>query len=408
VLVFVAGCAPTSAPAAPPGPPGTPLAFLEGSLRRWPRDDSPGELAVTDPETGRVAIYDSALVVLVLLRADKRERAARVLLGLAALQDADGGLPFSFSLPAPDRAARYERAGAIAWVGYAAVEYLDADAAGPSRDRIVELAHRAARWLLRHQLRAPGDPRDGLILGGAGTMRYDDDGDRVREVLVPGEVPWASVEHNVDSFFFLRGLGRLTGVEDYGAAATRLARALVSRAWDEPHGQFVEGLSPDGRDDTPALDCASWGSLFLAAAGDGARGATALRTADVRYASRDRESGARGHRPYAAGPLFPSAALSRRFARVLHASSWDRVDLVWPEGSAGVALAAWRAGDAARAHAIVRDLERLRADDGSLPTATLEVPFVLDRQPSIAGTAWVELLRFELARPVAQPTLWAP
>jgi hypothetical protein len=293
-------------------------------------------------------------------------------------------------------------------VGYAAVEYLDAEATGPSRDPILELAHRAARWLLRRQVRAVGDPRDGLILGGFGTLRYDLAGDSVREVLVPGEVPWASVEHNVDSFFFLRGLGRLTGVEDYGAAATRVARALVSRAWDEAHGQLVEGLSPDGPDDTPALDCASWGSVFLSAAGEVARAASALRTADARYASRDRATGAHGHRPYAAGPLFPSAALASRFAPVLHASSWDRVELVWPEGSAGVAFAAWRAGDAARARAIVDDLERLRATDGSLPTATLDVPFVLDREPSIAGTAWVELVRFELARTVARATLWAP
>jgi hypothetical protein len=407
-LGALGSCSPRSAPATPPGPPATPLTFLEGSLRRWPRDDSPGELAVTDPEAGRLAIYDSALVALVLLRAGERERAARVLLGLAALQDEQGGLPFSFALPAPDRAARYERAGAIAWVGYAAVEYLDADAAGPSRDPILELAHRAARWLLRRQVRADGDPRDGLILGGFGTLRYDVAGDSVREVLVPGEVPWASVEHNVDSFFFLRGLSRLTGVEDYGAAATRVARALVSRAWNEAHGQLVEGLSPEGPDDTPALDCASWGSVFLDAAGEEAKGAAALHTADARYASWDRATGARGHRPYAAGPLFPTAALSRHFAPSLHASSWDRVELVWPEGSAGVALAAWRAGEAARAHAIVDDLERLRATDGSLPTATLEVPFVLDRQPSIAGTAWVELVRFELARPVTQPTLWAP
>jgi hypothetical protein len=383
------------------------VSFLEGTLRHFPRGDSPGEVAVTDLETGRVAIYDSALLVLVLLRAGERERAAHVLLGLAALQNADGGMPFSFVLPAPDPGVRYERAGAIAWVGYAAAEYLDADEGGPSRDAVLELAHRAARYLLGRQVNAAGDPRDGLILGGTGTLRYDVAGDDVREVLVPGDVPWASVEHNVDSFFFLRALARVSGVEDYDAAASRVARALLAHAWDDAHGQFAEGVSQEGPDDTPALDCASWGSVFLEAAEGGAKARAAYRTADARYASMDRATGARGHRPYAAGALFPSGSLARHFARALHASAWDKVDLVWPEGSAGVALAAWRAGDADRARAIVDELERLRSADGSLPTSTLDVPFVLDRKPSIAGTAWVELVRFELERPPSQPTLWA-
>src|SRR3979411_3186844 len=75
---------------------------LAGPLRPGPRNDSIGLLAVTDPSTGRVATYDSALVVLALLRIGQRDRAARVLQGLAALQGDDGGIPFSFTLPAPD------------------------------------------------------------------------------------------------------------------------------------------------------------------------------------------------------------------------------------------------------------------------------------------------------------------
>jgi hypothetical protein len=80
--------------------------------------------------------------------------------------------------------------------------------------------------------------------------------------------------------------------------------------------------------------------------------------------------------------------------------------MVWPEGSAGVALAQWRAGHVDRARAIVDALEPLRAEDGSLPTATVDVPFTLDTLPSVAGTAWVALIRFELERPAGRPTLW--
>jgi hypothetical protein len=61
-----------------------------------------------------------------------------------------------------------------------------------------------------------------------------------------------------------------------------------------------------------------------------------------------------------------------------------------------------------RARSILDALEPLRAKDGSLPTSTVEIPFVFDRKPSIAGTAWVELVRFELGRPLGHPSFWAP
>src|SRR5260370_25220739 len=104
-------CASGKAPApaaAAHAQPHDPLAYLVASLRPWPQPDSPGLLAVTDPTTGRVASYDSALVVLALLRAGHRVRAARVLHGLAAPHNADGGIPFAFTLPEPDREQRYE------------------------------------------------------------------------------------------------------------------------------------------------------------------------------------------------------------------------------------------------------------------------------------------------------------
>jgi hypothetical protein len=380
--------------------------FLVGSLRPWPRPDSPGLLAITDPATGRVGPYDSALVVLALLRAGDRHRAGRILAGLAALQTVDGGLPFSFGLPGPDPSRPYERSGAIAWVGYAAVEYLDAAAGGEARDEALALAHKAAGYLLHRQIDRAGDPRDGLVLGGVGTIYYVTAGDDVREGYEPGELSWASVEHNVDTFFFLRSLARITGARVYADAADRIARALRSRGWSASHGQLVQGFGAQGADEALALDCASWGSVFLGVVGEGERADTALAVAEGRYATRDAPSGARGHRPYAEGPVIENVGLMRRFASKLPAERWERLAVVWPEGSAGVALAEWRAGHIERARAIVDALEPLRAEGGSLPTATVDVPFTLDTLPSIAGTAWVALIRFELERPAGKPTLW--
>jgi hypothetical protein len=408
LLPWACASAGTHAPTAPgQARPGDPLASLVASLRPWPRADSAGLLAVTDPTTGRVATYDSALVVLTLLRAGDRVRAARVLQGLAALQNADGGIPFAFTLPEPDRGQRYDRAGAIAWVGYAAGEYLDAAPGGPARDAVLQLAHRVGGYLVAHQVTIAGDPREGLVRGGTGTIHYKLDGSTVREVFEPGEVVWTSVEHNVDAYFMLRALARVTGTRAYGNAADRIARALAARAYDAQIDQFAEGVAPDGPDRTQALDCASWGSIFLSATGDAERAGKAFAVADERYASRDARSGARGHRPYARGPLFGDPALMRHFAPMLPAQTWEGLDAVWPEGSAGVALAAWRTGHMDRARAILNALEPLRAADGSLPTSTVDVPFLLDTRPSVAGTAWAFLVRFELDRS-DRPTLWAP
>jgi hypothetical protein len=409
-LGFVGLVACSAEPGAPPRTPagGTAgaTAFLAGTLRPWPHADSPGLLAITDPTTGRVGTYDSALVALALLRAGDRDRAGRVVRGMASLQRPDGGLPFSFTLPAPDDSQPYERSGTVAWAGYAAVEYLDAAPGGDAREDALALAHRAAAYLMSREVARPGDPRDGLVLGGNGTFVYVAAADGVREAYEPGEVAWASVEHNVDTYFFLRALARITGTASYAESASRVARGLRQRAWSPDEGQLAQGFGEQGPDPTGALDCASWGSVFLAADGETARADTAAAVADERYASRDRRSGAHGHRPYAKGPVFDEGALMQQYASQLPAPTWDRLEVVWPEGSAGVAFAALRQGRVERAREILDALEPLRAPDGSLPTATIEVPYILDTRPSIAGTAWVELVRFELSRPKGRPTLW--
>jgi hypothetical protein len=406
--LLAVACGPRPPPRVDPGRArtGDAVAFLAASLRPWPRSDSPGLLAITDPTTGRVVPYDSALVVLALLRAGDRERAGRVVRGLAALQRPDGGLPFEFTLPEPDAGRLYERSGTIAWAGYAAVEYLDAADGGDARADALELAHRAAIYLIHRQAARTGDPRDGLVLGGTGEVYYVAAPEGVREGFEPGDVSWASVEHNVDSFFFLRALARITGTPAYAEATGRIGRALKERAWRADDGQLAQGLDEHGSDPTRALDCASWGSVFLGTVGERTRADTSAAVADERYASRDPRSGARGHRPYAEGPVIENVTLMQRFADKLPAGTWDRLDVVWPEGSAGVAFAELRAGHVDRAQSILDELEALRGTDGALPTATIDVPFTLDTRPSIAGTAWVALVRFEMSRPAGHPTLW--
>lgn len=409
-IALVGACAEHGGPGRPavpePATPGDPVVFLSESLRPW--GDGGGLLAVTEPASGRVAVYDSALVALVLLRRGQRDRAGRVLVGLEALQGEDGSLPFSFTLPEPANLRAFVRSGAVAWVGYAAAEYLDASRSAPAREVALRLAHRAAAYLLARQVARPGDLRDGLVLGGSGTPRYDVDGSgAVHVTLARGELSWASTEHNVDAYFFLRALGRVTASAAYADAAEKIARALPERAWRPDAEQLTRGVGERGIDPALTLDCASWGAVFLAAIGDRARAEVAFGAADApRYTSRDLRSSARGHRPHAYGPVLEDPRLMRRFAGALPARTWDRLEAVWPEGSAGVALAAWRVGRPDRARRILDDLEPLRRPDGALPAFTAEIPFAFDTRSSLAGTAWFELVRFEMSRGSDRPTLW--
>lgn len=423
------------------------VAFLSSRVVAAPpalrRKGDDATYVLSDSQSGRSAAYDGALVTLVLLREGRAEEAGRILSGLARIQSADGSIPFSFVLDSIEETRGYVRSGALAWVGYAAAEFLDAGGAATasaSRAEILELAHRAAAYLLAHQVRKDGDRRDGLVTGGAGTYRYEavssappptadpspkssgrgrSKGGKgrskkpvlaeiVREVLVPGEVPWASVEHNIDSYFFLSRLARVTESTPYSEAAQRIRSALIARGY-AASGQFASGVSEESIDETPALDCASWGAVFLNAAGEEERARASLSLAESRYPAADDARGrrAQGHRAYASGRVFADPSLAAAFGAALPSDRWEGLGrAIWPEGSAGVALAALRLGDRDRARAILEGLEPLRAADGSLPTSTLEIPFVFDTAPSVAGTAWSELVRYELARAPDRPTLW--
>jgi len=384
----------------------TGLDFLESSMRPWPTQDASTRLAVVTPTQTRVAIYDNALVALVLDQVGRHDEAGRVLEALSMLQREDGAIPFSFELARATTAPLYVRSGALAWVGYAAVDYLDTADGGPARDAVVRMAHRIAAYLDAHTVRARADARAGLVTGGEGDLVYEMTPHGVEENFVPGNVAWASVEHNVDGYFFLRALGRSTGQPSYTASAERIAQALLAKAWDGDAGQMRRGVNADETDAVLALDCASWGSLFLAAAGSGTRAETSAATADARFASHDPKSGVFGHRPYARGPVLEDADLRAYYSVHGIPTDWSSLEGVWPEGSAGVALALLRSSRRERAMAVLAELERLREPSGGLPMMTAAVPFEFETGPSVAGTAWVEIVRAEL-EPGATPRLWS-
>ncbi len=361
-------------------------------------------------------VYDGALAAIALASTSDWDAAARILSALARVQREDGTFWFSYAIgaarPEAGHATGIVRSGANAWVGQALTFYLERRPAGDARveeERALLLgaARKVADALLEWRIDGPSASR-GLVQGGRASVRLTT-GPRtagVREVHENRPVEWVSTEHNVVSWFFLTGLYGLTGERRYAAAANAIRDRLLDLLWQEDLGQFAQGITADGQvDRRQALDCASWGTLFLLAVGERDRAIRAAHAADSLYRSADR--GIRGHRPYLDRPVYDDPAVQRRLLPAEPTARWETFPLVWSEGSLGVALALARVGQAGRARAIVDEVLKLRAK-GGIRYASRELPYEFSRDPSVAGTAWHVIVEAALLEPAERAFWWRP
>lgn len=207
-----------------------------------------------DPDRGLAPLsfaYDDALAALAFTAGGETRRAARVLDGLQDLQAVDGSLPFAYDTAAGVVASELRRSGTLAWVGYAAVRYEQVT----GDDQFRGLATGIADYLVTLQVaswngHATSDQRYGSVLGGP-------------------DVEWASTEHNIDAYFFLRDLSRLPGASAYRPMANMIGDSLWAHHWDAWRQRFFQGVTTGWPDPTRALDLSSWGGLFWLAHGRG-------------------------------------------------------------------------------------------------------------------------------------------
>ena len=170
-------------------------------------------------------------------------------------------------------------------------------------------------------------------------------------------------------------------------------------------GQFATGLKEDGTLNRDiALDCASWGALFLMARGEKETAKIAVETADQIYANEHR--GVRGYRPYHKEPIYIDSGVQQFLLPEQPEATWEDFPFVWSEGSFGVALAHLRLGNATRAKEIVNEMEKLK-EDGGIKYATRELPYSFSAGASVAGTAWHVILKEALKNPGAKG-FWNP
>jgi hypothetical protein len=348
-------------------------------------------------------VYDAALAAIAFTMSGDHETAARILSALTRVQRQDGSFWFSYNVDNTwpeegDHDMAIIRAGANAWVGYALAFYLerlpatDDRRAKREREAFLTSARKIGDFLLTLRV-------DGMIRGGHGAVRLGvtPDGKSVQEYYVDRPIRWISTEHNISSYFFLNALGRLTGDPRYMVAARDIRQGLLSKLWQEEMGQFAQGIGDDGTiDKTRALDCASWGALFLFAAGEKEKASRALRTAETIY--RSWHGQIEGHRPYHEKPIYDDAQVQRLLLPDAPATRWKDLSFVWSEGTMGVALARARNGDAKRAAKLAADMLKMR-DGGGIRYGTRDFPYEFSASPSVAGTAWHIVVRQELKKP---------
>jgi hypothetical protein len=328
-------------------------------------------------------IYDDALAALAFVQDGEPQRAASILERLREWQAPDGSLPFSLDVYVGQVAENYRRSGALAWVGTAAVEY--ERATGDAQYR--PLATGIANFLLELQVKEPDDPRYGSVLGGAGW--YDGD-----YVFHDGPVDWASTEHNIDAYFFLRDLGLLAGNHRYGEAAILVRQSLLTNHWNPTEGRFNQGVSSGGPDTAKALDLGTWGGLFLLAVGEKAKAESSLAFAEqfrvnntsivqswiadsynLAYTAPGPIS---GYRPYLEGVGYDGAPA-----------------VVWAEGTWGAILLKERLGlDATADVASMRRMQEADPRGGfvQVTRGARPLPYEFHVWPAVAGTAWAAIV----------------
>ncbi len=359
----------------------------------------------------RSFIYDDALGVIAMTMAGEYRIAEYVLSALTRLIREDGSFWFTYNTSnnwpsEEDHEGALIRMGAIAWVGYAATFYLNAhlrmDQDFLETDFLakdfLDMAEKIARYVLNHQIRDQSDKRNGLVTGGWATysLEMPDEADTPVEEYSEPNITWVSMEHNIDIYFFLRDLGRLTGKGEYIAAA-ELVREGLMRLWSSKKGQFIRGIKGNQSLDTALpLDGASWASIFLLSIGEDLMARRCLTTVENHFAVQSGVS--RGYRPYYTEPVFEDRRVNGYFFPENPGMRWSELDIIWGEGSLGVATAYAKTGNTWRATEIIESMLPLRVD-GGFRYATINIPYKFSNQPSVASTAWfviaVQILKDE-------------
>jgi len=352
----------------------------------------------------KASLYDNALAVIAFSMVGEYSLAERIIEASSRILSPDNDLWFTFnthnSWPNKnDHTGAIVRSGASAWLGYAITFYL--------KTRLTEnpnllqqdneamnhlkLAQSIADKILLRQITDPADPRYGFFTGGEGrySYRWNKEINNVEEYFIPGSIQWASVEHNIDIYFLLHDLAILTGKEKYASPANILKQSIVKRSWNEENGQLNRGQRLDGADSAKALDCASWGAVFLQAVGQQTQAEVSLKTVSKYHVKSENHQ---GYKPYIDILLYEDPEVNALFFPDDPGKNWNDLPLIWPEGSLGVAMAYLKLKKNEQAVELLKSMIKLQDGEGGLPYATEHLRYQFSKNSSVAGTAWLVMV----------------
>lgn len=204
---------------------------------------------------GRVTLYGSSCLAKALLLKGRIKKAEDILRVWAAQTNESGMVPRSANVIGDNYISPDVRTGEIA-------HFLGAMA-------LAEKVTKSGEWdnpirkIVNNYLKPLVEPVSGLIRGGyngIGSEGYN-------KPKGYEKITWCSAEHNFDLFQALMLLSHVYGNSDFGIncrnMAGHIAKGIDQHLWDETVGTYNRGWRTQGHDRARALDCASWGALYL-------------------------------------------------------------------------------------------------------------------------------------------------
>ena len=350
-------------------------ALSSGLIRSY--NIAPGEPGYGTNFEDRSFVYDQAVALLAAIGTNDAAQARVLVTGLVKLQTAggahDGGFIFSAQQRGPALGDGIYRTGAHAIATDALLSYIARYPADPAIGTLRADAVRAMQFL--QTVNAPAGDTTGLYYGGFG--RYDANGVFIGDY----SIPWASTEHNIDTWHTLVLAATVLNDPTYSTQASALKQAIATYLWSPALNRFYQGYEAGMGDQSDALDINSWGAIYAGATGD-STGAVSLLSNMSNFAF-TRQS-VSGYAPYVASRGYPGALPN-----------------VWFEGTFGVALGFLRNGQVENYIATLQSALPAQRPNGSFRYATdHDAAYELTTSESAASTAWYVLAT------TARTSLW--
>lgn len=361
---------------------------------------------------GRITLYGSSCMAKAYLFEGEIEKGTEILRPWCAQMTRDGRVPRSANVIGDNYISPDIRTGEVA-------HFLGALGLAQKLDPSPEW-DRCIRTIVKEYIEPLTDPETGLVKGGYNGLGSEGYGNP----YAYEKITWCSAEHNFDIFQALTLLTHVYAGTDFSTHCYQLSwkigGGIDQYLWDEDEGTFNRGWRPEGPDAARALDCSSWGALYLLkqAGLAGVRGDEPMRKHYIAMAKRcleyaekhfrtlwhyrtpgGRNGTIEGYRPYD-GLISDLRHEDGPFAGEM--IDWDKMNkMVWSEGTLGVALA-WEefgrltddeyAGKRAREiYHQMRNLQGL-SDKGGMLYSTKQIKGHFTMGEELASLGWLGYL----------------